>query len=334
MSPAVLEVRDLSVTFAAAPHAGAAAVRAVRHVNLTVGAQEIVGLVGESGSGKSALAGALMHLHDPSITRTTAGSFRLGHTALAPSDARAWHKVRGRRIAMVFQDPMTALNPYLRIGRQLDEVLALHTRLTRDARLARSLRALEDVGLADGQALLRAYPHMLSGGMRQRVVIAMALIAEPELLIADEPTTALDVTVQAQILALLKGLCQSRSMALVLITHDLAVLAGIADRIAVMYAGRLVEVGTSQGLYDAPKHPYSRALWQAMPDLAANAASIPKPIPGAPPHPAWLPAGCAYAPRCPRLLPLCQESDPPLRDTGQNGAVACHNPEPSGEGAP
>jgi oligopeptide/dipeptide ABC transporter ATP-binding protein len=324
MNQALLAVNDLRVTF----DGPGGAVPAVRNVSLEVRQGEILGLVGESGSGKSALAAALMDLHDSDTATVTAGFWRLGPTLLQPHRDDIWQHIRGRRIAMVFQDPMTALNPYLRIGSQLTEVLQAHTRLARAERVARCQQALEEVGLPGAQALLTQYPHMLSGGMRQRVVIAMALLGQPELLIADEPTTALDVTVQAQILALLKKLCQQRRMAMVFITHDLAVLAGIADRVAVMYAGQIVELAPVEALYRAPRHPYSKALLQAMPDLVASGQRRPCPIDGAPPQPTDLVAGCLFAPRCGRALPICHTANPEGVAHAPGIWARCHNPEP------
>ncbi len=328
MSTKLLTLRNLCVTFTGGP----TPVYAVRNIDLEVSEGEILGLVGESGSGKSALGAALMNLHDSATTTLTTSLWRLGYAELSPQNPE-WRHIRGRRVAMVFQDPMTALNPYLRIGSQLAEVLCAHTGLSRKERTLRCLQALREVGLPGPEQLLRAYPHMLSGGMRQRVVIAMALLGQPELLIADEPTTALDVTVQAQILALLKGLCQARGMAMVFITHDLAVLAGIADRISVMYAGELVETGPAQKLYDAPSHPYSRALWRAMPDLTEAISRAPEPIPGVPPHLAAPPEGCAFAPRCSRVQPDCLSINPQDRAGHPAALLRCHNPLPEQQGA-
>lgn len=322
MKPIVLQLRGLTVTFAGRGQP----VYAVRGVSLELRQAETLGLVGESGSGKSALGAALMNLHDSDQAQVAAESWRLGQTPLTSHMEGPWREVRGRRIAMVFQDPMTALNPYRRIGSQLHEVLLTHTKLKGPARHALCLSTLLDVGLPHGEGIMQAYPHTLSGGMRQRVVLAMALLGQPELLIADEPTTALDVTVQAQILALLKGLCEIRGMAMLCITHDLAVLAGIAQRIAVMYAGEWVEVGPTQALYDSPMHPYSRALWRAMPDLTAPKGMRPQPIAGAPPNLAVLPRGCAFAPRCPQALPICRDVNPEPRALAPLTLVRCHNP--------
>ena len=324
MSQSLLAVNNLHVTFDG-PNG---AVPAVRGVSLEVRHGEILGLVGESGSGKSALGAALMDLHDGATATVSAGFWRLGPTLLQPHQESIWRHIRGNRIAMIFQDPMTALNPYLRIGSQLEEVLQAHTGLGKKERRARCCQALEEVGLAHAETLVQQYPHRLSGGMRQRVVIAMALLGQPELLIADEPTTALDVTVQAQILALLRRLCEERHMAMVLITHDLALLSGIAHKVAVMYAGQLVEVAPTEAFYSTPSHPYSRALLQAMPDLQAIGQRRPSPIDGAPPKPHEALPGCAFAPRCGRALPTCLTAAPRLVAHGPGRLLRCYNPEP------
>lgn len=326
MNQPLLCVRNLNVFFAG-PNAVSEPVHAVRNVSLDIQSGEVLGLVGESGSGKSAFGAALMGLHPARGSRVTAEHWRLGDTDLLGMDSSGWQRVRGRRIAMVFQDPMTALNPYLSIGYQLDEVLRAHTKLNAKMRQQRCLGALNDVGLPDGATMMHSYPHMLSGGMRQRAVIAMALLGEPDLLVADEPTTALDVTVQAQILALLGRLCAERHMAMVLITHDLAVLAGIAHRVAVMYAGQWVEVAQTSNFYEAPKHPYSRGLLQAMPDLQSSIDQRPRPIEGAPPPPTARPAGCPFAPRCRNAMTVCLSINPAFGPRKPEGFLRCHNPE-------
>lgn len=323
-----LEVENLHVTF----NTAAGPLPAVRGVDLHIGHGEVLGLVGESGSGKSALASTLMGLHRPGSCTISASIHRLGEQSLLRLPEHHWCSLRGRKMAMVFQDPMTALNPYLTVGSQLAEVLQLHTTLQRAATKARCLRMLAQVGLTNGESLLNAYPHALSGGMRQRVVIAMALLAGPELLIADEPTTALDVTIQAQILALLRQLGLQSRMAMLLISHDLGVIAGIAHRIAVMYAGQVVEVSTCDALFAAPKHPYTAALMQAMPDtLGADGDGVlmaPAPIAGAPPDLRGLPPGCAFAPRCARVQPQCRAEAPMLEALGQGTSLRCFNPVP------
>jgi oligopeptide/dipeptide ABC transporter ATP-binding protein len=278
--------------------------------------------VGESGAGKTQIMLALSGLSPPNAQ--ISGAVYLAGRDLIGLDERSLSHIRGSQIAYVFQDPMTALNPYLTIGTQLTEVLRRH--LGQDSANARraALAALDQVQMPDAAARLRQYPHELSGGMRQRVMIAMALSCGPRLLVADEPTTALDVTVQAQILELLDGLRRETGAAVVLITHDMGVIARLADRVAVVYAGRIVETGPVQAMFDAPLHPYTAGLLRAVSRLDAPAQADLVSIPGQPPDPFDLPRGCAFAPRCAQAFATCKV-DPLLRPVhGTGRSVACH----------
>jgi oligopeptide/dipeptide ABC transporter ATP-binding protein len=313
-----LSVEGLSVQFTT----DGRFVRAVRHVSFAVDARETVAIVGESGSGKTVTALAIMGLVDPPGT-ITGGEVRLSGRPLVGLREEQYRRVRGREIAMVFQDPMSSLNPVLRVGQQIAEAIRVHDgRISRRAARARAVEMLERVGLTPGSARARDYPHQLSGGMRQRVMIAMALVNQPRVLIADEPTTALDVTTQAQILELLDDLQREMGLALVLVTHDLGVVAGLADRIVVMYAGRVVEEGSIDDIFERSGHPYTRGLLAAVPrrDDARGELSA---IPGTPPDPSQLPEGCAFHPRCPLAEPRCREAIPELRLLRSGHRVAC-----------
>jgi len=308
----LLEVEELEVAF---PARGGR-VRAVNGLSFTVEQGETLAIVGESGSGKSVAQLALLGLLPPSaLVRAKRIAFD-GR----PLDAR---KLRGRELAIVFQDPLSALHPLLTIGEQLCEVLEEHERLARAEARARAAAALAEVGIPAPAERLDAYPHELSGGMRQRVLIAMALLCRPRLVFADEPTTALDVTVQAQVLELLAELRRKRGLALVLVTHSMGVVASVADRVLVMYAGSVCECAPLEQLFDSPQHPYTRALLSSVPDLARPRGAPLAPIPGQPPDPRALPEGCAFAPRCPRASPRCL-SERPLFDPRTN--AACHHP--------
>jgi oligopeptide transport system ATP-binding protein len=316
----MLEVRDLSVTF----RTPAGEVAAVSDVSLAVAPGECLGIVGESGSGKSQLFLGCLGLLAPN--GRASGSARLDGLELIGLGDRALEQVRGARASMVFQDPMSALTPHMRIGDQLAEVLTTHRRISHAEALERAQAALARVQIPEPARRLRQYPHELSGGMRQRVMIAMAVLCEPELLIADEPTTALDVTVQAQILDLLRELTDELRTALVLITHDLGVVAGIADQVAVMYAGRIVEQGPVERLLTHPAHPYTCGLLDSMPDLAAQHDLLPLGIAGQPPDLGSLPPGCAFEPRCASRGARCRAERPALVPRGSGTAVACWHP--------
>jgi oligopeptide transport system ATP-binding protein len=313
----LLEVRNLAIEYRTPD----GIVRVVRGVDLDIRPREFVGIVGESGSGKSQLLLALLGLSAPGAFLS--GSIRHGGTELVGASTATLNRIRGDRISMVFQDPMTALNPYLTVGTQITEVLRLHRGLGRGAALARAAELLDAVQITEARRRLRQYPHELSGGMRQRVMIAMALACEPEILLADEPTTALDVTVQAQILDLLRELRTRMGTAVVLVTHDLGIVAELADRIAVMYAGRFVEEAPVDTLFAASRHPYTEALKRSIPRIDIALPARMASIPGTPPNPARLPAGCAFAPRCGFRLERCNVEAPPLQDLGAGHRKAC-----------
>jgi oligopeptide transport system ATP-binding protein len=294
-------------------------VAAVRDVTLAVNEGECLGIVGESGCGKSQLVRAAFGLL--AANGRASGRARLDGIELLDHAGAAARRALGTGAAFVFQDPMTALTPHMRIGAQLTEVLTTHGRVARNDARRRAQAMLELVQISDAGHVLRQYPHELSGGMRQRVLIAMALLGRPKLLIADEPTTALDVTVQAQILALLRDLRSRLGMALILITHDFGVVAGLADRVAVMYAGRIVEQGPIRTLLARPRHPYTRALLASIP----GGSDLPTAIGGQPPEPGTLPEGCAFAPRCSRRVAACDSVRPDLRPVGEGIEAACHD---------
>ena len=322
----LLEIRGLHVEF----RTSVGRVRAVNGVDLDVRAGEMVGLVGESGSGKSVTSRAVMGLLPPR-TSTIRGSIRFGGDELVGLPERTYRRVRGERIAMIFQDPMTALDPLYTAGEQVSEALRFHFGLSRGAARGRVRELFVQVGLGEPDKVIDTYPHQLSGGMRQRVMIAMALACEPELLIADEPTTALDVTIQAQILELLRDLVRERGMALLLITHDLGVVHELCERAVVLYAGRVAETAPVADLFAAPRHPYTAGLAASIPSIAVRRRRLPQ-IPGMPPDPASLPAGCAFAPRCPAALDRCREERPELRPVAVGRAAACHRSQELGAG--
>ncbi|MFF4239073.1 ABC transporter ATP-binding protein [Actinomadura geliboluensis] len=309
-----LTVRDLVVEFPT-PRGP---VRAVDGLSFTVGAGRTLGIVGESGSGKSVTSLAVMGLHDRA--RVT-GSIDVAGTEVVGAGRERIRALRGRRIAMIFQDPLTSLHPHYRVGEQIAEARRLHFGESRRAAHAHAVRLLGDVGIPDPGERARDHPHQFSGGMRQRVMIAMALACEPELLIADEPTTALDVTVQAQILELIARIQRDRGLAVLMITHDLGVVARVADDVLVMYAGRAVERAAAGALFAAPRHPYTRGLLGSLPRLTGPPGEL-VPIPGAPPSPSRPPAGCPFEPRCPERIAVCATDRPPLR--GAPHPAACH----------
>ncbi|PKU22465.1 ABC transporter ATP-binding protein [Telmatospirillum siberiense] len=302
-------------------------VTAVDGVSFSLAAGETLGIVGESGCGKSQTLFSIMGLL-PSNARV-GGSIGFEGQELIGLPPGEMNRLRGIRLALVFQDPMTALNPYLTVERQLCEVLEYHKGLSRADARAEALEALRRVHMPEPERQLRRYPHELSGGMRQRVVIAMAMIGKPALLLADEPTTALDVTIQAEILDLLAEQSDSGT-AIVLVTHDLGVVARLCDRVAVMYAGRVVEQGPTRAVFHAPRHPYTQGLLAALPRLDDLASAGRKPIEGQPPDLLALPPGCAFSPRCPLADGPCREMSPELLSRDGGCAVACHHADGRG----
>ena len=322
----LLEVEDLRVRF----KTQRGLVYAVNGISFDVRPGETLGLVGESGCGKSVTALATMGIL-ARAAQISSGSIKLEGRELIGLSERAWRRIRGKEIAMIFQDPMTSLNPVLTVGAQLREAIEEHLDLDRKAATRRAVELLDQVGIPSAADRLRNYPHQFSGGMRQRVMIAMALACEPKLLIADEPTTALDVTIQAQILDLLRDLVTDRGTSLVLITHDLGVVAGMCERVKVMYAGTLVEEGTADELFAAPRHPYTLGLLQSIPRLDTGRRQPLRPIPGAPRNMLSEPSSCPFAPRCRNRIDRCTTELPQLErlETGQR--AACFNPAEADE---
>ncbi len=326
MTTPLFQLTDYSVHFST-PEGD---VPAVDQLNLSINPGERLAIVGESGSGKSqTFLGALRLLARNGIA---AGAASFEGKDLISMPLRELDTVRGKAITMVFQDPMTALNPVLRISRQLTEIVEVHTGATNAEASRQALAMLDRVGIPDAKKRFNLYPHELSGGMRQRVVIAMALLNKPNLLIADEPTTALDVTVQAQILDLFRELTSELGAALVIITHDMGVVAGIADRVGVMYGGRLVEEAPVDAIFEAPQHPYTRALLNSIPRPDRPVSEM-QAIPGRPPNLLRLPQGCAFSPRCLSRTEKCLSMRPDLLPSGQGRRVACFNALGSGGAA-
>ena len=314
----LLTVSDLRTCF----HTRNGVYRAVDGVSFSVERGETLGIVGESGSGKSVTCYSLMGLVPQPPGRIESGTAVFDGTDLLDCSTAESRAIRGKRIAMIFQDPMTSLNPYLRISEQLIEPLLIHEKISRRDALARGIAMLEAVGINDAARRVRHYPHEFSGGMRQRVMIAMALITKPELLIADEPTTALDVTVQAQILELIKSMQRELGMAVIFITHDLGVVSGLCDRVQVMYAGRIVETAGTRTLFHRPRHPYPRALQRSIPALQAKGAEL-YTIPGLPPDLSKPLPGCPFAPRCEFAVDRCRVETPALLECEPGHAHAC-----------
>ena len=314
----LLEVEDLR-THIRMRHS---TVQAVDGVSLTIEPGETVGLVGESGCGKSMTGMSIMRLLPPS-GHIVGGSIRLNGQELTTLSMDRMREIRGNEVAMVFQDPMTSLNPTMTIGDQIAEPVREHRGVPKKQAMERAAEVLSLVGMPKPLERLRAYPHQLSGGLRQRVVIAMALACEPKLLIADEPTTALDVTIQAQILSLLDDLKERLHMGMLLITHDMGVIAGRADRVMVMYAGRIVESGDTLSMFGRMRHPYTEALLESIPDLETERSHVLYSIPGLPPDLSDPPAYCRFAPRCRYVTERCREEDPPLAGEDPRHPYAC-----------
>jgi len=320
MTTPLVSFNHLSVSFAGER----TRVRAVQEVSFTIQAGQTVGVVGESGCGKSVTAMALVGLLPPQAARIDGGEIRFADRDLLRLKARQMADLRGHQLAMIFQEPMSALNPVLTIGEQLCEPLIRHLGATPKAAWQQAIQLLSEVGLARGDSLMTRYPHQLSGGMLQRVMIAMALSCQPKLLIADEPTTALDVTVQAQIMTLLNELKREFNTAIIMITHDLGVVAGICDKVLVMYAGRTMEYGQARDVFYQPSHPYSIGLLNAVPRLDAEGDAL-LTIPGNPPNLLRLPKGCPFQPRCPHAMEQCS-SAPPLESFAPGRLRACFKP--------
>ena len=315
----LLDVRNLQTHFVTS----SAVVRAVDGVSWDVEAGETVALVGESGCGKSVSALSVMRLVSAPAGRIVGGEIVFKGRDLLTLSEEEMRRVRGREIAMIFQEPMTSLNPVLTIGRQLTEPLEIHLGMTPVAARARATELLSMVGIADPGRRLTQFPHQFSGGMRQRMMIAMALGCDPALILADEPTTALDVTIQAQILELMKGLSRRLGVAMLMITHNLGVVARYADRVNVMYAGRIVERGTAREIYANPRHPYTRGLLRSVPRLDEPRRARLEPIPGQPPDLSRLPPGCTFAPRCPHAMERCRVESPSLEPVAAAHLASC-----------
>ncbi|MEO7242188.1 MAG: ABC transporter ATP-binding protein [Variovorax sp.] len=317
-APPLLRIEDLRVVFGPPGHEQVA----VDGVCLTLAPGEVLGVVGESGCGKSLTALSILGLVPNPPGRIAGGRILLHGRDIAHASEAAMNRIRGKEISMIFQEPMTALNPVFKVGEQIGETLRVHEGIYRAQARERSLQLLERVGISNPRQRLDQYPHELSGGMRQRVMIAIALACRPKILIADEPTTALDVTIQAQILLLLRDLQRELGMAVMLITHDLGVVAQVVDRVVVMYAGRIVEEGSVTEVFERPSHPYTRLLLQSIPSLDQQQERL-QTIPGMVPSLSNLPAGCRFHPRCPDVQPACRERAPAAFEIEPGHYAAC-----------
>lgn len=314
----ILEIKDLYTSFLTP----AGEVKAVNGVSLNVEKGKVLGVVGESGSGKSVTMLSVLKLLG-TMGKIKSGSIIFDGEDLVTKDERYMRNIRGNRIGMIFQDPMTSLNPVLTVGYQLREPLITHKNMSKDEAQKRAVEMLEAVGIPDPASRLESYPHEFSGGMRQRVMIAMAICCNPELIIADEPTTALDVTIQAQILDLMKKLRKNLSTSIIIITHDLGIVADIADEIAVMYAGNVVEKGLCEDVFYNPKHPYTLGLLQSVPNPDKMTKERLVPIKGYPPDLLNLPQGCPFSARCSHAMKICLKANPKFQDIGNGHCVRC-----------
>lgn len=313
----LLSVRDLAIHY----FTDDGVVCAVNGVSFDLAKGETLGLVGETGAGKTTTALGLMQLVPDPPGRVVSGEIYFNGENLLNLNQNEKRHYRGRELSMIFQDPMTALNPVLTVGEQIAEVIQIHEKAGKEEAEKKAAQMLETVGIPAER--MYEFPHQFSGGMKQRVVIAIALACNPQLLIADEPTTALDVTIQAQVLELMRSLRQKYETSMLLITHDLGVVAEICDRVAIMYAGKIVESGTLEEIYENTLHPYTRGLFDSLPSLSAKVHRL-KPIPGLMPDPTQFPAGCAFAPRCPRCMKQCLETAPELIEKQEGHFVSCH----------
>lgn len=325
MTDALLEVRKLRVEFPTRH----GALLALDDISFTIAPGEVLGVVGESGAGKSLTGAAIIGLLEPP-GRIADGEIRLLGRRIDTLPPAEMRRVRGREIGAIFQDPLTSLNPLYTVGRQLVETIQTHLPMTASQARARAVELLKATGIPAAETRIDHFPHQFSGGMRQRVVIALALAADPRLIVADEPTTALDVSIQAQIITLLKTLCQENGTAIMLVTHDMGVIAETADRVAVMYAGRIVEIGPVADVIHQPRHPYTIGLMGSIPSISEDRERLEQ-IDGAMPRLNAIPPGCAFNPRCPRVMPVCRERRPELMDAGSSQA-ACwlHDPDVAG----
>lgn len=315
----LLKVNDLHVSF----QTNGGEIQAVRGVSFHIDRGEILAIVGESGCGKSVTAQTIMGMIPKPHGQIKKGEIHFKRNDLNNFTKKEYQRIRGSEISMIFQDPMSSLNPTMKIGRQIDEVLMKHHYLSKKEAKQKTIELLKKVGISDSFNRYSEYPHEFSGGMRQRVVIAMALACEPELIIADEPTTALDVTIQAQILDLLKNIQKERNTSVILITHDLGVVAEVADRVAVMYAGMVIESGTVHEIFENPKHPYTLGLLQSVPRLEVLGKERLVPIGGAPPDLFSPPKGCPFAARCPYTMEVCMDYMPKIDPISETHTVSC-----------
>lgn len=314
----ILEIKDLCVEFRTVE----GTVRAVDHLSYTLHKGEKLGIVGESGSGKSVSSLSMMQLIPNPPGKITGGEILYKGRDLVKLSEREMQKIRGNEISMIFQEPMTSLNPIIKCGRQIAESLRLHRGMKKNEAMAEAVRMMQAVGIANPEVRAHEYPHQMSGGMRQRVMIAMALACRPQILIADEPTTALDVTIQAQILDLIRELNESMKTSVVFITHDLGVVSELCDTVIVMYTGHIVEQAPVRELFADPKHPYTRGLLSAIPRITRERNPL-ETIEGAVPNPTERIEGCSFSPRCPYASERCRKEEPPIRPAGENRRVRC-----------
>ena len=327
MSEKLLEVKNLRTEF----KRDKTWVTAVNNVSFSINKGEILGLVGESGCGKSVTSLSVMRLLARN-SKISNGEVILNGHDLLKEDKKGMRKVRGREVAMIFQEPMNSLNPCMRIETQLTEAILLHNDFSKEQAHQRAVDVLKSVGIPEPEMTLKSYPHQLSGGMCQRVMIAMAMSCEPELLIADEPTTALDVTIQAQILELMEDIRAKRNTGILMITHDLGVVAEMCSRVVVMYAGRIVEEASVEDLFANPKHPYTQGLIASVPKLGSGVSSLPS-IPGSVPDLSVMPKGCKFAPRCKYATDICRQQEPELQTTADGRRCRCHHTDNLGKEA-
>ncbi len=318
-----LSVQDLVVEY----RSGGETVQAVNHISFDLPGGRSLGLVGETGAGKTTTAKSIMRILPDHATQKVCGVIEYDGTDILKISEAEMQKIRGGKISMIFQDPMTALNPVKTVGDQIAEGLMVHQGLDKSGARAKAIEMLQTVGISEDR--VDECPHQVSGGMKQRVVIAIALACNPELIIADEPTTALDVTIQAQVLELIKKLQEQRGTSMILITHDLGVVAQVCDDVAIVYAGEIVEKGTLEEIYDHPMHPYTEGLFGAIPELTRDTHRL-SPVPGLPPDPTALPTGCYFAPRCPYATDLCTEKHFDLEKVGGSHYVRCRKKEQEG----